>query len=249
MTQVPLDTMSMMSNGYGLEAAFAQYTLPIVDPPAGSDLLEEWEFFAGLAARLGLALTVRRQIHYALTPFEVDASSSPTTDELLEKLAAGSRVPLEQVKAFPHGAYFPEPACVVAPKDPSCTARLEVGDDGMMADLAVLDVDHREPPTGSTDPTRFPFRFGTSPGAAPLQLVPRARADRARSTVEPRLYEPERHRAAGVGRRRGSVRRQRGRSDQSDSPAGSRSPARSGLDDTLLWRTTGRQLRLHVEWK
>ena len=161
MTQVPLDTMSMLSNGYGLEAAFSQYSPQIVDPPAGSDLIEEWQFFAGLAARLGLPLTIKRQMQVALTPFELDPAHLPTTDELLERLAADARVPLDEVKAFPHGAHFPEPACVVAPKDPKCTDRLEVGDARMMADLAALVDPHAWSSSGDVGAatTRFPFRL------------------------------------------------------------------------------------------
>ena len=47
-----------ISNGAsaGYPEPFAQYHPAIVPPPAGSDLLEEWEFFYGLAQRMGLSL-------------------------------------------------------------------------------------------------------------------------------------------------------------------------------------------------
>ena len=37
--------------GFGLPVPYAQYTPAIVDPPAGSDLLEEWRLFWGIAQR------------------------------------------------------------------------------------------------------------------------------------------------------------------------------------------------------
>ena len=44
-----------MSTGY--PEPYAQYQPALIPPPAGSDLLEEWEVFFGLAQRLGLDLS------------------------------------------------------------------------------------------------------------------------------------------------------------------------------------------------
>ncbi|MEO0996907.1 MAG: molybdopterin-dependent oxidoreductase, partial [Pseudomonadota bacterium] len=45
--------------GWGYWAPYAQYCAPAVAPPPGSDLIEEWEFFRGVADRLGAALTLK----------------------------------------------------------------------------------------------------------------------------------------------------------------------------------------------
>jgi anaerobic selenocysteine-containing dehydrogenase len=125
--------------GYGMP--YAQYTPKIVDPPAGSDLIEEWEFFYGLARQMGLALEL--QASYSWGPelerparFALDMSRKPNTDELFELLTHGSRVPLAEVKRHPHGRVFADPAARVAPKDPGCSAKLDLANPVMLAELA-----------------------------------------------------------------------------------------------------------------
>src|SRR5258705_7542242 len=44
---LPAETLVPYSMGYGMP--YAQYTPAIVEPPEGSDLIEEWEFFYGMA--------------------------------------------------------------------------------------------------------------------------------------------------------------------------------------------------------
>jgi anaerobic selenocysteine-containing dehydrogenase len=124
--------------GMGYGAPWAQYTKAMVDPPAGSDLLEEWEFFYEVARRMGLDLAVSTGGAKFGATVPLDMDTKPTTDELLDLCATGSRVPLDEVRRHPHGAQFPDPAMVVAPKDPDCTDRLEVADPTMMADLEAI---------------------------------------------------------------------------------------------------------------
>ena len=44
--------------GYGMADAYGQYTPAVARRPDRSDLLEEWEFFYGLAQRMGLSLSI-----------------------------------------------------------------------------------------------------------------------------------------------------------------------------------------------
>ena len=44
------------TSGTGIPAAYGQYVPRLVDPPAGSDLTEEWQFFLGLTKRMNLDL-------------------------------------------------------------------------------------------------------------------------------------------------------------------------------------------------
>jgi anaerobic selenocysteine-containing dehydrogenase len=136
---LPTETLVPYAMGYGM--AYAQYTPKIVDPPAGSDVIEEWEFFYGMARRMGLGL--RLQSSYAWGPdvekpatAAMDMQRQPSTDALFEFLTTGSRVPLDEVKRHRHGQVFEEPPAFVAPKDPGCTARLELADPVMMGELA-----------------------------------------------------------------------------------------------------------------
>lgn len=133
-------------NGYaGYTDAVAQYTPPVVERPAGSELIEEWELYWGLAARLGIALRYnppRRSLFRDGPPSSsvgpaLDMARKPTSDELFARVTARARVPLDEVRRHRHGALFPpDPPVVVGPKDPGCDERLDVGNAVMLADLA-----------------------------------------------------------------------------------------------------------------
>lgn len=147
--------LSAYAPGYGTTQPWAQYTPAVVDAPEGSDLLEDWEFFYGLAQRLGLELrmtpvsftgTVR------IRPTALDMVNKPSTDDLLELLTAGSRVSFEEVRAVEGGAVFAEPAVTVAPAQPDWEGRLDAGNAQMLADLAAF-----EAPPAPDD--RWPFRL------------------------------------------------------------------------------------------
>jgi anaerobic selenocysteine-containing dehydrogenase len=134
------ESMEQFSPVNAIPEPMGMYAPALVEPPPGSDALEEWEFAYGIAQRLGLALeltfygggpgTTRQQ----RAPISLDMSTKPTTDQLLEFLTNGSRVPLSEVKRHPNGALFPE-EIFVAPKDLNCNARMNVGDVGMMQEL------------------------------------------------------------------------------------------------------------------
>lgn len=119
--------------GYGAATTgytypYAQWAPALVDPPPGSEVYEEWQFFYRLAQRMGL------QLRFAGT--ELDMTHEPASGELLELLCAGSRIPLAEVKRHPHGAMFPEDSIRVLPKQPGWTERLDVGHPLMLAELA-----------------------------------------------------------------------------------------------------------------
>jgi anaerobic selenocysteine-containing dehydrogenase len=147
--------LSAYAPGYGTTQAWAQYTSAVVEAPEGSDVIEDWEFFYGLAQRMGLALrmtpvsftgTVR------IRPTPLDMVNKPTTDELLALLTAGSRVSLDDVRAADSGAVFAEPAITVAPAQPEWEGRLDAGNARMLADLAAFEVP--SPPDAE-----WPFRL------------------------------------------------------------------------------------------
>ena len=111
----------------GYPEPYAMYQPKLIDPPAGSDLLEEWEFFYGLAQRMGLQLRVNGQ--------DLDMVNPPSTDDIFEMLCKGSRIPLSEVKKYPHGHIFDDPTILVLPKDEDCPEKLDVGNADMMAEL------------------------------------------------------------------------------------------------------------------
>jgi anaerobic selenocysteine-containing dehydrogenase len=113
---------------HGYPAPYAQYAPQVVDPPAGAEVIEEWEFFYGLAQRMGLQLDIRGQ--------KFDMEHKPTGDEVIEMLCAGGRVPLDEIKRYPLGHVFDDPPVLARPSEPGWPLRLDVGAEEMMRELA-----------------------------------------------------------------------------------------------------------------
>jgi len=86
--------------------------------PADLDVIEEWEFFLVLAGRMGVPMRIRG------TP--IDSVRPPSKYELLQQITAGSRVPLDRVRAYDGGAVFDDVDVVVEAPPPGFGARLRV---------------------------------------------------------------------------------------------------------------------------
>ncbi len=128
------DQLTFYGAGFGHREAYAQYTPPIADPPAGSEVVEEWVFFFDLARRMGLPLGVAPATATGAPAdrsqrVPLDMGRRPTHEELFEILTRNARVPLAEVKKHPHGAFFPATGLVVAEREPGWTGRLDVGND------------------------------------------------------------------------------------------------------------------------
>jgi anaerobic selenocysteine-containing dehydrogenase len=132
--------------GYGFSEPYAQYTPALIEPPAGSDLIEDWQLFYRVGQRLGLEMSwtnvfgsPRGYLEAPMEQIPLDMSDEPTTDELFEMMCRGSNVPLHEVKRHRHGHVFER--CQqqrVAPKEPDCDARLDVGNQDLLALLDTL---------------------------------------------------------------------------------------------------------------
>jgi anaerobic selenocysteine-containing dehydrogenase len=149
--------------GYGFALPFANYTPAIVDPPAGADVIEDWQLYYRIGQRLSLDLSLVNLFGvpggYLEAPTELiplDMEREPTTDELLELMCRGSHVPLEEVKLHPHGHVFEHLMDLkVEPADPDNAARLDVGNPTALASL---------------EPCRQPLEISAD---RPLMFVPR----------------------------------------------------------------------------
>lgn len=129
----------------GMAAAYAQYAPVLVDPPEGSEVIEEWELYYRLAQRLGLQLRLNpnRTFHSSPPPKPgrqwpaIDMTNPPTTEDILAMMAGRARVPLDEVKRHPSGALFPpDPPVLVQPKDEGWTGKFDLGNPLMMRDIA-----------------------------------------------------------------------------------------------------------------
>jgi anaerobic selenocysteine-containing dehydrogenase len=154
------DQLTFYGSGFGLREAHAQYTPPIARPPEGAEVVEEWTFFYDLAKRMGLPLAIGPATATGAPgdPAErvpLDMETRPTTEALFEILTRNARVPLDEVKRHPHGAFFPDADFVVAPREPGWSGRLDVGNREMLADLAAVleDRDRIDPAEG------YPYRL------------------------------------------------------------------------------------------
>lgn len=142
-TSYSLESLELYFGGWALPEPYGLYAPKLADPPAGSDVIEEWEFFWGLAKRAGMPMRFYRSKSFTgprretAKPIDVPMDVKPTTDDLLELMTSDSRISLAEVRKFKDGALFPEEV-LTAPKDPACTARLQLADPSMMDELREL---------------------------------------------------------------------------------------------------------------
>ena len=141
MTQ-PVEALKYYTIGLGYQRPWAQYSPAIVDPPEGSDVIEEWTFFHGLAKRMQLELTVvgfhgwGKHVESPPVFLPIDNDAPPTTDQIYEALTQTARIPLDEVKRHPGGRVFDEIQEIVAPREEGNDDRLQVGHPDMLGELA-----------------------------------------------------------------------------------------------------------------
>jgi anaerobic selenocysteine-containing dehydrogenase len=145
--------------GWGFHRPYAQWSEPLLEPPAGSDLLEEWQVFAGLADRLGVAMRIPTVS--LLDPkaaadqaTQVEPGQTLTAHQVWAMLLKGSPVPFEQVRTAQEGRLFDRPRTVVQEKPSGWAGRLQVGAEPMMRELHAIAA---EPAEAGEDP--YPFRI------------------------------------------------------------------------------------------
>ena len=196
------EAIKYFGSGIGFPNAYAQYSPAVADVPHGSDLVEEWDFFYQMADHLGLELTFATAFgfsRYQEAPFEVmplSRAEKPTLETLYASICTHSRIPLEEVKRYPHGHIF-DSDVVVRERDPGCEDRLDCGNDVMMAQLQEV---------GSQD-----YRAMQNTPDYPLRFIPRRHNNFMNSSGRsirklngdkpwnPLWMHPEDMRDAGVG--------------------------------------------------
>ncbi|WP_354562729.1 MULTISPECIES: molybdopterin-containing oxidoreductase family protein [Gordonia] len=122
---------------------FAQFTSPVVTPPAG--VVDDWRFFFDLAAASGQPFKFAGRI--------LDPSSPPTSTELLAMMTERGRLPFDELVSAEHGRLVGDSGTVVAPPTPEAAGRrLELMPDDVRAELE----DALQPSPVAGD---FPFRL------------------------------------------------------------------------------------------
>ncbi|HTX07885.1 MAG TPA: molybdopterin-dependent oxidoreductase [Solirubrobacteraceae bacterium] len=135
------DLPMVFMNEMRMPVPFAQYAEPIVDPPAGAEVIDEWYPYWALAQRMELSLSY--------CGVSLDSAEPPTTDELLRLTIRDGQVPFDEMVRHPHGKVFDElDPVTVQPASPGSDGRFEVMPDDVFAELS--DYRSARPPDGYT---------------------------------------------------------------------------------------------------
>jgi len=128
--------------GWGFEDSYGQVSKPIMDPPEGADLCEEFEALHAMAATLGKPLEV--QSFALLDPEEKAANAThipsqqrPTPVEAWEATLKGSPISVTEAFEDPEaqrGKIYDRQS-VIAPKPSEWQGKLDIGAEPMMQEL------------------------------------------------------------------------------------------------------------------
>ncbi len=135
-----------------LDVPFAQYTPALIRPDF--DVLEEWEFFWGLAHRLRTPLVLE-------DGRALDIDRKPTPDEYLDFTHAGSRVPLDVVRQHPGGHVFEpaQPVHVQPPRSERAATRMNVAPPVVIDQIREIRQERLSPTGGYEGDERFTHRL------------------------------------------------------------------------------------------
>jgi anaerobic selenocysteine-containing dehydrogenase len=159
MTQA-VEALKYFGFGLGYPRPWAQYAARIVEPPEGSEVIEDWQVFLSLAKRMGIKLQIMTSFRAGAHSegeslfFPIDQDDPPDTERLLAEMVRNSRVPLEEIMRHPHGREWVEIEERVLPREAGNADRLELGADYVMAELAKI---RAEDYAGLRKDAHFPF--------------------------------------------------------------------------------------------
>ncbi len=134
------------------DVPFAHYTPVIIEPDF--DVIEEWEFIWGLAHRMRTPLDLGRNV-------ALDIDHKPTSDEYLDIINAGSRVPLDEVRKYPSGHIFEtdEPVRVQPARPQRGSARMNVAPQAVIAQIREIRSETLSKSGGYDGDDRFTHRL------------------------------------------------------------------------------------------
>lgn len=129
-------------------APYTNYTDAITE--RAGDVLNEWEVFWELSKRLGYPLP--------LPGGDTPMDERPSDDEMIDLAYAGSRMPMDEVRAN-RRVVHPDKAMIVSAADPTCTAKFTVAPDDIVAELGEVHVEGDSAVALGVDPSLYPFRL------------------------------------------------------------------------------------------
>ncbi|MWV27530.1 molybdopterin-containing oxidoreductase family protein [Aurantiacibacter rhizosphaerae] len=151
------ESVSFTHPGWGVQEPYGLYNPALATPPPDAEIMASWEIYYHVARRLGLSLKLGRIFEDRASALPMDMEREPDTDALYALLCEGSAIPLETVKQYADGHIFEEARTKVGPRSDDCSARLELADAGMMAQLQEVATEDYHARRG-TGPD-FPYLF------------------------------------------------------------------------------------------
>ena len=143
--------------GYDWHEPYAFYHPALLRPPEGSDLMESWQIYYRVAQKLGLPLSYINYGGGNPEPVPFDMDKEPTADDIYEMMCAGGTVPLSEVKRHDRGALYEQARDTVKAPDASNTARMELADRNMLAELAQVRTE--DPLARRQTDSEFPYQL------------------------------------------------------------------------------------------
>ncbi len=121
--------------------AFAQYAAPVVEKPPG--VIDDWEFFWGVASRMQLPLTLKywnygQEFDAIPDGLPLDTARRPDPEALLRYLCRDSRVPFDTLLQNPAGVRPEFPPETVLPAREDNGARLALCPPDVAAELGTV---------------------------------------------------------------------------------------------------------------
>ena len=110
------------------EMPYSHYSKAVVQ--TDHDVIEEWEFYWGLAKRLDLEVSIGGNV--------ISNDEKPSKFELLKAITAGSRADLEFLRENPGGHIFEQMRVEIQPARETATARLKLYPVGVADEFAAL---------------------------------------------------------------------------------------------------------------
>lgn len=121
------DLVNPHKDRYLYPMPYAQYSVPIVAAPAGSELIDEWEVLWEMARRLDAPITLNNR------PLPMDRR--PTNEEIIAHIVEGAQVPFETIRTLRKGAVVDVPPDAVQPARPGA-GRFEVAPPDVQGEIA-----------------------------------------------------------------------------------------------------------------
>ena len=187
------DYTGMYDSNYAV--TFAQATRPLLDRPSG--VIDDWEFFWGLARRMGRALVLKKPMFGARhdqipgPTLELDLEQRPSTEDLVRWMSSRHLMQYEDLVAHPEGIRL-DGHTVIEPAGEDDGVRLDLCAPDVAAEIAKV---RRDPEMDAG----FPYRLISRRQLESLNSAySNASKTRRRYPVNPAFMNPEDMEAAGI---------------------------------------------------